>query len=313
MKVLIVANYNSGDYPSFVKEQVKDVIPLGVEIDYFGVKGKGVLGYLRNLKFLKSKIKAFAPDIIHAHYGFCGLLANLQRRIPVITTYHGSDIHSRGFILCLSRIAIKMSAYNLFVGQHLVDILRTKPENTRVLPCGIDLDIVKPICNVEARRQLGWDFKKKYILFSSTFSRTIKNYQLARQSVDLAGDYELVELKGYTREEVNLVMSASDLLLMTSFREGSPMVIKEAMACNCPIVATNIADIALLVDNVYNCFVTSFEPAEIAQKINQVIIDGRRTNGRAKIELMGLDNKNIAKELFRIYSIVMEKYRIKQI
>lgn len=305
MKVLIVANYNTGDYPSYVKEQVKAIEELGVKINYFGVIGKGISGYLKNLRHLKSKIREFNPDIIHAHYGLSGLLANLQRKIPVITTYHGSDIHLKGFVLFLSELSVKLSAYNLFVGQHLLDIIKNKSPKNIVLPCGVDLEMVKPLCHETARMQLGWNSDKKYILFSGNFANKIKNYPLAKQSVELSGEYELIELKGYDREQVNLLMSASDLLLMTSFKEGSPMVIKEAMACNCPIVSVNIADVTILLKDVKNCFITSFDPLEIAEKINRTITNGIRTNGRDKIKLMRLDNKSTSKKLFEIYSSLL--------
>jgi teichuronic acid biosynthesis glycosyltransferase TuaC len=102
MKVLIVASYNYGKYSPFVSEQAG----LNIQIDYFPVKGKGVFGYLKNRKGLLFKIEEYHPDIIHAHYGLSGLLANLQREVPVVTTFHGSDIHSGGIWLLLSKMHV---------------------------------------------------------------------------------------------------------------------------------------------------------------------------------------------------------------
>lgn len=80
MKVLIVANFNMGHFSPFVVEQVNSIRKLGVEFEYFGVVGKGPLGYLRNLPALKRMIKEFRPDIVHAHYGLSGLFATLQKK-----------------------------------------------------------------------------------------------------------------------------------------------------------------------------------------------------------------------------------------
>ena len=89
MKVLIVARYKEKGFAPFVTQQVAALQKQGVECQFFPVKSKGVTGYLKHLKTLKKIIRDFHPDVVHAHYGLCGLLANLQRRVPVVTTYHG--------------------------------------------------------------------------------------------------------------------------------------------------------------------------------------------------------------------------------
>src|SRR5699024_4954863 len=94
------------------------------------------------------------------------------------------------------------------------------------------------------------------------------NYALAKKAVSLLDDsVELLELKDKTREEVNLLFNASDLLLMTSFTEGSPQVVKEALACNTPIVSTDVGDVKSLICDVNNCYITSYSPVDVADKI----------------------------------------------
>ena len=75
MKILIVASYNKGRFAPFIVEQAEALINMGCEVDYFGLRGKGLCGYLKNLPSLKRRIKEFQPDVIHAHYGLSGLLA----------------------------------------------------------------------------------------------------------------------------------------------------------------------------------------------------------------------------------------------
>ena len=119
MKVLIVASYNTGSFSPFVVEQMQALCQQGIEIDTYGIVGKGLLGYLKNINGIRRKICEFQPDLIHAHYGLSGLCANIQRKVPVVTTYHGSDIHSNGWILKMSRFSIKLSDYNIFVSKIL--------------------------------------------------------------------------------------------------------------------------------------------------------------------------------------------------
>lgn len=114
MKILIVASYNCGEYSPFVLEQAESTNELNIQIDYFPVIGKGFRGYLSNRKKLLKKIGEYRPDVIHAHYGLSGLLANLQRGVPVVTTFHGSDIHSGGILLLLSKICMRLSAFVIF-------------------------------------------------------------------------------------------------------------------------------------------------------------------------------------------------------
>ena len=117
MKVLVVARCKDGRYAPFITEQVKALEGLGVECRFFPVNKSGIGGYLMHLRGLKRAISAFSPDLVHAHYGLSGLLANLQRQVPVVTTYHGSDINDRK-VRFLSRRSI-FSCPRRFLGLSL--------------------------------------------------------------------------------------------------------------------------------------------------------------------------------------------------
>ena len=250
MKVLIVANNKPGYFSPFVSEQVEALKKLGVEFDFFGVGGKGFNGYLSNLPSLKQKIHEFQPDLLHAHYGLSGMLANLQRSVPVVTTYHGSDIHSKGLNLSVSRITARYSAYNIFVSPWLLELAAYKGDNKCIIPCGVDTTTFTPIERTEARKQLGWNENEQIVLFAGAFDNDVKNSPLAKEAVALVPDTKLVELRGYSREQVNLLMNAANCLLMTSHREGSPVVVKEAMVCGTPIVSVNVGDVKDVVSGV---------------------------------------------------------------
>jgi len=308
MRILVVASFNKGRFAPFIVEQVEALKKQGCSIEFFGLQGKGLLGYLRNLPLLKRKIKAFCPDVIHAHYGLSGLLANLQRHVPVVTTYHGSDINDKK-VLPFSKMAMRLSAWNVFVSRKTLEIAKPKKKYI-LLPCGIDLSDLQLTERAESRRKMGLQDDRKYVLFAGAFDIPVKNAPLAKDTVACLHDNqtELLELKGYTREEVTLLMCAADAFLMTSQTEGSPQVIKEAMACGCPIVSVDVGDVKERVEGLEGCFVSdSRNPNDLANLLGKAFAFGRKTDGRKKIVADSLDNRLVAKQLFEIYERVLRR------
>lgn len=306
MRVLIVCKYKDAlphNMAPFIWEQVEALFGQGVTVQFFLVKGRGARGYLKEISELKKVIKAFKPDIVHAHFGLCGLLANLQRKVPVVTTYHGSDINNPK-TRRLSKIAIMLSAHNIFVSKRLVGIAKPK-KNYSVIPCGINLDDYPVLDKAEARLLMNLDLKKRYVLFAGSFDNPVKNPQLAKEAVQLLPGVELLELKGYTRRQVAHLMNAVDCFLMTSYTEGSPQVIKEALACGCPIVSVDVGDVRELISNSEGCFIVSGNAADIAEKIEMALKFEGRTKGREKIEQHGLANNFVAHNLIDIYKTVI--------
>ncbi len=251
-KVLVVASYNKNRFAPFIVEQAEALVAAGVVVDYFGIVGNGLFGYLSNLRALQSKIQDFCPDIIHAHYGLSGLLANLQRKVPVVTTYHGSDINVKN-VLRLSKISMRLSRWNIFVSKKNV-ATSGQTKKYSLLPCGIDTANFAPCDKVSARKQLGWE-SGKYVIFAGAFDNAVKNAQLAIAAVKKLDGVTLVELKGYSRKQVSLLFYAADAFLMTSKSEGSPQVIKEALYCGCPIVSVDVGDVAEITQGVENCLI----------------------------------------------------------
>ena len=307
MKILIVANYNPGIFSPFVVEQIQALRARGVSVDTYGIVGKGVFGYLRNIVGVNEKIREFRPDLIYAHYGLSGLCANLQRQIPVVTTYHGSDIHSGGWILKLSQLAMRLSAYNIFVSTKMLEMSGYKKNNACVQSCGLDLNIIKEIPREQAREKLGFDKKQKIGLFSGSFDNAIKNYTLAKAAVDKLLDVQLLELKGYSRTEVNLLMNACDFQITTSHRESGPLVVKEAMACGTPVVSVDVGDVKDIIGDTDGCYIAERNPEDLAEKIRLALAFEGKTNGRQRIIDLGLSNELVAKRLIEIYQQVLKE------
>lgn len=305
MKVLIVANYNVGHFSPFVLEQVGSLRNLGVEFDFFGIVGKGPLGYLKNLPALKRKIKEYKPDLIHAHYGLSGLLATLQGEVPVVVTYHGSDIHSGGFIQTLSKLAMKRSAYNIIVAQHLKDMVG-EVSNCSIIPCGVDDETFYPMVKLDARKQLGWSDSRRYVLFAGAFDREVKNPQLAKAAVASIDNCELIELKGYNRREVNLLLNAADCLLMTSRNEGSPQIIKEAMCCGTPIVSVYVGDVADVCGGTEGVFMCNPDIFEIKNAVISSFGFGKKTAGPHIVKQKRLSLGKVGERILEIYKAVAQ-------
>ena len=337
MKLLIIASDKGGHFVPFIEEQIAALEACGVLIIRYGVTGKGITGYLRELPALRRLIRAERPDIIHAHYGLCGLLANLQRMAPVVTTYHGSDINLPS-ILRISKIAMRLSAHNIFVSARSMSIafrlspfaFRLKKRST-LLPCGVNLP--KPWSELQTQwvDQLTlnqWVQEKlqadaRNVLFAGAFDNAVKDPELAFATIQASNTaigngqcamesnnqspisnspIKLIELKGYNRNQVNALMYNCEALLMTSKSEGSPQVIKEAMACGCPIVSVDVGDVAERVSGVEGCYVVhTREPKDIAEALQKALAFEGKTNGRDRILEMGLSNEQVAQRLIAIY------------
>lgn len=302
MKILIVASHNKGYYAPFIEEQAAALKRCGCEIEFFGVTGKGIKGYIAAYPELLKSIRSFKPDIVHAHYGLSGLLANLQRKVPVVTTYHGSDINEKS-VLPFSRIAMRLSRFNIFVSQRTLEIAKPK-KNYVLLPCGVDLNELQLTTKSEARKRLELNEYGKYVLFAGAFGNAVKNYPLAKSAISLLPEAELIELKGYTREQVTLLMCAADAILMTSHTEGSPQVIKEAMSCGCPVVSVDVGDVKELCGGIPGCFVCDRSATALADGLVEAF-GYERTEGRKRIIERGLTNELISEKLLKIYRSVL--------
>ncbi len=306
MKILIVCSKNSGKIAPFITEQVNALGEQGIKTDYFTIEQKGWKGYLNSRTLLLRKIKEFQPDIIHAHYGLSGLLANTQRKIPVITTYHGSDINDNT-VFRFSKVSIILSVHNIFVSQKNIDKARVK-KKISLIPCGVNTAFFYPQDKKACRAKLNLDTDKKYVLFAGAFDNNVKNPFLAKSAVSKLDNVELLELKGYSREEVVWLINAVDVCLMTSHTEGSPQFIKEAMACSCPIVSVDVGDVKEVIANTKQCYVCeSYDAIEISEKLRLVFNSKERTNGTERISKLKLDTKNIAKKIVEIYSLILKK------
>ena len=313
MRVLVVYSGNHKQVAPFIVEQADALREAGCEVQLFSVEGHGMRGYLRCLPMLKKAIAEYQPDIVHAHYGLCGLLCTLQHKVPVVVTYHGSDINNRK-VRMLSLLTMRRAAHNIFVSKKLLQkvqptfLFPLSPFHFSVLPCGVGTQVFHPMPREVAMKALSAHATHaikqssnqaiKLVLFAGAFDNEVKNPQLAKEACALVQDVTLLELKGYSRMEVAALMNIADMLLMTSHSEGSPQVIKEALACGLPVVSVDVGDVAETTSGVVNCrIVKDRSPQKLANAIESVI----KNSLHIKPDMNRFDNRKTAIQLVRIY------------
>lgn len=307
MKVLFVSSGNllSGISP-IVKNQGESLKKNNIEIDYFTINGKGIWGYLKNVFFLKKYLKQKKFNLVHAHYSYSGIVAALSKSYPLVVSLMGSDVHNGFWGRCLIKI------FNKFYWQELIvktDEMKNKLKikNAKVIPNGVNLKRFVKIENIDAKKQIGFNVKKKHIIFVANPRRREKNYKLAVKAYELLGhsNVELNVVDKIKFEDILYYYYASDVLLLTSLWEGSPNVVKEAMACNLPIVSTDVGDVKEIIGETEGCYVTTYDPEDVTAKLKSALEFGKRTNGKENIN--HLDSKIIAKKLIGLYEKILDK------
>lgn len=321
MKILEVSRYKSNfaDHQlPFVTEQGEALRVVGCEVDYFLIKGN----YLTQVSALKKKIREFHPDIVHAHYGLSAITAELQHMVPVVTTFHNGETH-RWYVNFITSLMSLRAKHIIYVAQHIRDLVYFKNHNYSILPCGVNLEDCKITPQAEARKMLGWSADKKYIMFGGAFDNLRKGYPLLKEAIELLGrsDIEVVEMRGLSRQQCVLRMCACDVFALPTKNEGSPQALKEAMACNCPIVATDVADIKYLLGDMPGHFIlpnkgtsqafwegNNSSARELSELLIKAISYKERTEGRERIKELGYTNELIAVSLLKIYEQVIDKW-----
>lgn len=326
MKVLFVSSGNSSFFKitPFIYAQGESLKQFNVEVDYLPIVGKGIQGYFKNIKPLTSLLQSKKYDVIHAHYGLTGWVAVLasKLKVPVVLSLMGDDAYGRydangNLILKTSYLILLTKLIQPFVNHIIVksDNIAEKvylKNKLSIIPNGVDTNVFKEITKCEASEKLGKDKSKKYVLFVSDVNNPRKNFALCKKAVELVNDPEVVILLPYpiNHNELPLYYNLADVMVFTSTAEGSPNVIKEAMACRCPIVSTDIGDVKWVFGNTDGCYITSFEPEDVAEKLKLALDFGKtvgKTKGKERIVELELDSETTAKKIISIYKQLINK------
>ena len=314
MKVLFVFSGNSTVFAisPFIQSQAESLRKLGHTIDYYPIKGKGIGGYISNIPQLKHYIKKGNYDLIHAHYSLCIMVAILCFvKVPKVGSFMGNDIlgeyNSKGKflikslpIMLLSILVQPFLNYAICKSKDMSKLIYFVPY--QIIPNGIDLETFRPLV-------LKLDTNKKRILFLGDIYDINKNYKLLNEAIKYIKHYNIEIIAPYPLPQNQIVelFSEVDVFVLCSIVEGSPNVIKEAMACNCPIVATNVGDVSWLLGNLEGHYICKNDPIDLASKIEQAFEFGQRTEGRRRIIELKLDSESIAKRIEKVYEIIQRR------
>lgn len=304
MKVLFVRSYNHGvDY--ITQRQAQSLEEKGITVIFYNIIGAGIKGYFKNIVPLHRLIKTEKPELIHAHYSLSGIVATLTfTSKPIIVSLMGSDVLSTNKIIFLFTKFLSKFFWNQTIVKSVEMHKVLAVQKAIVMPNGVDLNTFKPETIEATRQKLNWSTSHFHILFASDPNRPEKNFILAKSAIEIVKrtipNIEVHFLKGLNTSQMVDHYNAADLLLLTSLHEGSPNVIKEAMACNCPLISTNVGDVDEVIKDTEQSYLVKFKAEDVAEKIIQILNNSKRSNGRIKIQK--LSSEKIAERLIELYS-----------
>jgi teichuronic acid biosynthesis glycosyltransferase TuaC len=327
VRILFVSSGNTkqGDVSSFIKVQGDSLKDLGHQVEFYVIKGRGLLGYLKNVRPLGHIICDHDYNVVHAHYSLSGLAAwlacafcSIKRmrrnsdqtellKPAIVVSFLGSDINSKSLRRFLIRLVSGIWAAIIVKSAEMRNRLNIK--RAILLPNGVNLSVFHQMDRAQCRSELGLMQDKKIILFAADPQREVKNYPLAKAACSqLTNDNcELLTLGNIPHTKIPLYLNSCDVLILTSLWEGSPNIIKEAMACNIPIVSTKVGDVAWLFGDLDGHYLADPDSEDIAAKLSTALSFEGRTKGRDRLIELGLDSETVARKLVEIYRQVVSR------
>lgn len=303
LRVLQVASSNE----TFFEQQVAGLEDQGIECRTVAIgsnrsngRGRGIQAYASLYRQLLAE-RTESYDLVHAHYGLIGPLALAQPHRPVVLTIWGSEVMN------FTRRLDKITRWSARWSDAVIAPSRTVSDRLdcehSIVPFGVDLDRFRPISRKESRQHLGWDQAERIVLFPYDPSRRVKRYDLAEATVSaLSIPATLKVVTGRPYEEMPFVYNASDVVLVTSDRESGPMVVREAAACNIPIVSRNVGFVSETLDSVKNSVIVD-HPEELSPALASVLRSSGRSNARENVYEFGIDRT--ANKLLAVYQSVV--------
>ena len=310
-------------YGSFVRDEAQALRARGCEVDVYFVNGRASrLNYLGMPVGLARRLAAKQYDLVHVHHSYCGLAATVPRRLPVVWTFHEGEImHDESMASHddpVKRLAYSGGLKRFVAGRVdavivVADFLKGPlgREDAATIPAGIDLGRFAPMEAAAARRELGLDPDRRYVLFPSSPDRIEKRYHLASEAVAAlrgragVGDVELICLDRIPHERVPLHINAADVMLMTSAFEASPVTIREALSCNVPVLCTDIGDAREVLEGLERCEIIPADPAAIAGALERVLAMPGRVDTRGHMQRYSLDAT--AAKVIEVYEGVLAR------
>ncbi|MBN1827212.1 MAG: glycosyltransferase [Candidatus Eisenbacteria bacterium] len=286
-RVLVFANLyphpGAENYGTFVYDEVRMLRRLGVAADVFYLNGRANrANYFRAVPGYFRRLREKRYEVVHAHHTLSAAVAALQRRLPLVITFHGPEV-SQSYTAPLSRYLARRAEGAIATSRWVESHLGRKAD--AIIPPGVDYDLFRPMDQGESRAKLGLPPDRRQVLFVG-LDRPEKRVWAVREATEklrAAGEpADLLLAQNLAHEEIPLYMNAADVLVLVSEAEGSPMVIKEAMGCNLPIVASDVGDIREVIEGTEGCFLCEKTVEGTVEAIRKALAFGRRTDGRTR-------------------------------
>ncbi|MDP9255104.1 MAG: glycosyltransferase [Actinomycetota bacterium] len=314
IRVLVVTNMYptpaEPDFGCFVRDQVDDLRRLGVDVTVLAFDGRSHRRrYLAATPRLRRALRRDRYDVVHAHYGLSGALASLQFTTPVVTTFHGSD----AWVPWERKVSWLVARRTQPIAVAWVVAANLGVHDAPVIPCAVDLDAFTPVDRAEARRTLGWPIAGPCVLFPAArhdrSKATNKRVDVFDAMIDRlrpsAPDVFAASLDGLPREAVALAMNAADVAVVTSLWEGAPVVVKEALACQTPVVSVAVGDVPAVVDGLPGCAIVPRDPEALAKAVGEALDVDR--NPRLRESMQAYGRQPIAERVLRVYGRVLAR------
>jgi glycosyltransferase involved in cell wall biosynthesis len=319
MKVLFVNSGNSKSFQisPFIVAQGESLKRRGVELYYFTISGKGFYGYIKGVKKLTKFLKGKSFDVIHAHYMLSGWVAVLSRpKVPIILSLMGDDAYGTYYNYNKIHLSSRYLTFLTFLIQPFLKGIICKSKNiddyvyrrkiANIIPNGVNLQKF-PRFEKDFRDELVLEKSKKYILYLGDTFDGNKNFKLVKDTCDIIKDKNVIIINPFpiSQDKVIKYLLSVDVFVLSSFREGSANVIKEAMACNCPIVSTNAGDAKWVLGEIEGCYIADFDKFDFANKIISALEfaeRNKRTRGRERLIELELDSDSVAQKIIDVYN-----------
>jgi glycosyltransferase involved in cell wall biosynthesis len=307
--------------------QFQSIRDLGIETEIVDMQGIPKLKYLQVLPRIRRLAKQV--DVIHAHFGYCGWLARLASlfmgsKKPIIMSFMGDDLlgtpyNTNGDLERFSRFAVRCNqlmshGYTKIIvkSREMAEVLAPIP--SEIIPNGVDIQKFQPMDRKHACDSLKIPSDGFYVLFPGNPENPRKGYDTATKAIALAEKsigkpIRVLALRGVAEDDVPLYMNACHAMLMTSFIEGSPNVVKEAMATDLPVIGVPVGDVHELLDGVTNCSRCSRDPVQIGDALAKTLLTNERSNGRSAILSRGLDLLSVSHRVANVYEQSLQIYR----
>jgi len=292
----------------FVMQQVEQIRALGHHVDVLHFPG-----YRCRLEYLKAAVEVSRRtcgehyDVVHAHYGVTGLTALFRNRIPLVVSLHGSDALVGWHEPLISRIVCRLADATIVASRKIADRIPGT-----VIPCGVDLSVFEPKPKAEARHRLKLKPERKYILFPFDPGRGVKRFDLASEAVAKLAresiDIELLAVSKIPNGEMPWYYSATDAMILCSDSEGSPTAVKEALACNLPVVSTDVGDVREITRGIVGAEIAAQTADSLARCLKRVLCPptGFVFNGRTAMERYS--QPKTAEAILRVYRRAIEQH-----